>query len=198
MDFKQVFINPTGRLRSGWRLLIFTFVFLAMLFLIGTGARIFYALALMVEPSPRFGSYLENMLWRVTLLSSALGAGFICLRWLESLPWRALGLTLHTGWLRDLFFGSVVGIASLALATGIATAGGGLSFTTFASGEFLQVVRALVLSAVLFVVAALAEEALSRGYPLQTMTRAGLAGLGVLITSLAFAGLHFTNPNFSI
>jgi len=197
MDLQQVFINSTGRLRSGWRLLIFVFVYVAMLFIIGTGARIVYAVTLMVVPNPRLGSYLESMLWRVTLLAAALVAGFICTRWLEALPWRALGLSLHDGWLRDLLFGSAVGIASLALATGIATAGGGLSFTTFARGEFLQVVRALALSAVLFVVAALAEEALARGYPLQTMTRAGLAGLGILITSLAFAGLHFTNPNFS-
>ena len=106
-------------------------------------------------------------------------------------------MCLHEGWLRDLLIGSVIGIASLALATGIATAGGGLSFATFGRGELGQVFRALVFSAVLFIVAALAEEAFARGYPLQTMSRAGLTGLGVVITSFAFAGLHFTNPNFS-
>ena len=196
MDIQQVFINPTGRLRSGWRLLIFAFVFGAMLFLIGTGAWIVYAVALQIVPSPRLGIYLENMLFRLTILTAALVAAFICTRWLEGLPWRAIGLSLHEGWLRDFFIGSVVGIASLALATAIATAGGGLSFTTFARGEFLQVGKTLVFSAVLFIFAALAEEALARGYPLQTMARAGLATLGVLITSFAFAGLHFSNPNF--
>jgi len=197
MDTQQVFINPTGRLRSGWRLLIFALVLGAMLFLIGTGARIVYAVTLLVVPSPRLGSYLASLLFRLTLLTAALVAAFICTRWLEGLPWRAVGLWLHEGWLRDLLVGSAIGIASLALATGIATAGGGLSFTTFVRGEFLQVGRALVLSAVLFIIAALAEEAFARGYPLQTMSRAGLATLGVLITSFAFAGLHFTNPNFS-
>lgn len=198
MEIPELFINPTGRLRSGWRLLIFALVYLFLLFLIGAGARIIYAVVLQVAPSPRLGNYLETALFRFTLLAAALIAGFICTRWLEGLPWRALGLWLHEGWLRDLLIGSAIGIASLALATGIASAGGGLTFATFARGEAGQVLKAVVLSAALFIIAALAEEAFARGYPLQTMSRAGLAGLGVVITSLAFAGLHFTNPNFSV
>lgn len=197
MDTQQLFINPTGRLRSGWRLLVFALVFAAMFFLIGTATRIVYAVVLQVVPSPRLGSYLSNIFIRLTVLTASLVGAYVCTRWLEGLPWRAIGLSLHQGWLRDFFVGSAVGIVSLALATGIATAGGGLSFTTFARGEFLQVGRALVLSAVLFIIAALAEEAFARGYPLQTMVRAGLVGLGVVITSFAFAALHFTNPNFS-
>jgi membrane protease YdiL (CAAX protease family) len=193
----EIFMNPTGRLRSGWRLLIFALLYFFLLFLFATGARIVYAIVLQVAPSPRLGNYLDSALLRFTLLAAALIAGFICTRWLEGLPWRAMGLWLHEGWLRDLIIGSVIGIASLALATGIAAAGGGLSFTTFARGEGVQVVKAVVMSAVLFIVAALAEEAFARGYPLQTMSRAGLTGLGVVITSFAFAALHFTNPNFS-
>ena len=178
-------------------MLVFALVFVAMLFIIGTAARIVYAVVLQVVPNPRLGSYLANILFRLTFLAAALVGAFICTRWLEGLPWRAIGLLLHEGWLRDLIFGSAIGIASLALATGIATAGGGLTFATFARGEFLQVSRTLILSAVLFIIAALAEEAFARGYPLQTMVRAGLPLLGVLITSFAFAGLHFSNPNFS-
>lgn len=195
MDIHQLFINSAGRLRSGWRLLIFLLLFVAMLFVIGSAARIAYAIVIQVVPNPRLGSYLENVLFRLTFLAASLVAAFVCTRWLEGLPWRTIGLALHAGWLRDFLIGSVIGIASLALATGIATAGGGLTFTIF-SGDFLQVVRTLVFSAILFVIAALAEEALFRGYPLQTMTRAGLAGLGVLITSVAFAGIHIGNPNF--
>jgi CAAX protease family protein len=197
MEIPEIFVNPTGRLRSGWRLLIFAFVYVFLLFLIGAGARIIYAIVLQVVPGPRLGNYLESALFRFTLLATALIAGFICTRWLEGLPWRALGLWFHEGWLRDLLIGSAIGIASLALATGIAAVGGGLTFATFARGEAVQVVKAMAMSALLFIVAALAEEAFARGYPLQTMSRAGLAGLGVVITSFAFAALHFSNPNFS-
>lgn len=198
MEIKEAFINPTGRLRSGWRLLIFALVYQALLFLVVAVERIAYAVVLQVVPSPRLGNYLESMLFPLALLTAALVAGLICTRWLEGLSWRAMGLWFHEGWLRDLLIGSVIGIASLALATGIATVAGGLRFTTLGRGEFVQVGKALALSAVLFVIAALAEEALCRGYPLQTMSRAGLAGLGVAITSLAFAAGHMLNPNFSM
>ena len=36
---------------------------------------------------------------------------------------------------------------------------------------------------------------LFRGYPLQTLTRANLAWLGVLLTSVPFAAVHLRNPN---
>jgi len=59
----------------------------------------------------------------------------------------------------------------------------------------LQVIQTLLMSAALFVFAALAEEALFRGYPLQTLTRAHLAWLAILLTSVPFAAVHLKNPN---
>ena len=44
-------------------------------------------------------------------------------------------------------------------------------------------------------VAAFSEEAMFRGYALQTLSRAKLAWLGVLITFLLFGGAHLGNPN---
>ena len=197
MNLKQVFLNSVGRLRSGWRLLIFIFVYLCLLFLLSTVARLLFTIALLVAPGRSLGSYFENVAFRVILLAASLGAGYVCARWLEGLPWRALGLWLHVGWSRDLLVGSLVGVASLSVATAIATAGGGLSFTVSGGGStaLLRVAQTLVFSAVLFIVAALAEEALFRGYPLQTLTRAKLAGLGVLLTSVPFAAVHLKNPN---
>ena len=168
MNLKQVFINPVGRLRSGWRVLIFAFVYVCLLFLLSTAARLVYTIALHVAPGRSLGAYFENVVFRLILLLASLGAGYICTRWLEGLPWRALGLWPHEGWLRDLLVGSFIGVASLAVAAGIATAGGGLSFTVSGRAALLQVFQTLIFSAVLFIIAALAEEALFRGYPLQT------------------------------
>ena len=55
--------------------------------------------------------------------------------------------------------------------------------------------RSLLGSATLLFVAALWEEAAFRGYPLQTLTRARLAWLGVLLTSVPFGLVHLSNPN---
>jgi hypothetical protein len=198
MSMPQLFLNSSGRLRSGLRLLIFLFVYVALLFVFGVVARGVYAVAVRISPAVTSGPFLQDVVFRSMLLAAALIAGFICTRWLEGLPWRALGLSLHRRWLRDFLVGSIIGVLSLALATLIATIGGGLRFTLSGREILLQVIQTLMLSAVLFIIAALAEEALLRGYPLQTMTRAGLFAAGALITSLAFAGLHLGNPNFKL
>lgn len=195
MESHQLFLNEAGRLRSGWRLGIFTVVYVALLFGVSSLVRLGYLLAANLSNSARLGSYLADILFRLVLLAPALLAGWICTRFVEGLPWRALGLSPHSGWLRDLLFGSLVGAASLVLATAIATAAGGLHFTLSGRQILPQVGRTLVSSALLFVVAATAEESLFRGYPLQTTSRAGLAWLGVLLTSIPFAGVHLRNPN---
>ena len=196
MDLNKIFINQVGRLRSGWRLLVFLLVYILVLFVLSTGARVFYAIAVRIAPSRGIDDFLQNMIFRIVVLATVLIAGYICARWLEGLPWRSLGLWFHPRWLRHFLVGSFVGAASLALATGIAAAGGGLRFQLSSSSVLLGVVQTLVLTAALFVVAALAEEALFRGYPLQTMARAKLAAVGVVVTSVSFASGHMGNPNF--
>jgi membrane protease YdiL (CAAX protease family) len=195
MDAPNIFMNSAGRLRSGWRVVIFIAVFVALLFLLSTLVRVGYAVGLQIAPNRSPGRFTEDLIFRLMLFVAALLAGYICNRWLEGLPWRAFGLTRHAGWWRDFLVGSLIGFVSLALATAIAAAAGGLRFTASPRTMLLQVVQTLSLSAVLFIFAALAEEALFRGYPLQTLTRARLAWLAVLLTSVPFATVHLQNPN---
>ncbi|HEV2884834.1 MAG TPA: type II CAAX endopeptidase family protein [Pyrinomonadaceae bacterium] len=196
MDPQKIFINSAGRLRSGWRLLIFAFVYLTLLTLFSLAGQFLSSIALSRLPLGSRHTLVENILFRFVLLVSALLAGLICARLLEGLPARSLGLWFHSGWWRDLLVGSAIGVAALGLATAIATAGGGLRFSFTDRSLLFQVVQTLVLSIGLFVIAALAEEALFRGYPLQTFARAGLAVIGILVTSLPFAAVHMGNPNF--
>jgi membrane protease YdiL (CAAX protease family) len=195
MDAQQIFINSVGRLRSGWRLLIFIVVYVALLFLLSTIVRVGYAVGLQLAPGRTLEGFIEDLVFRLILLASALFAGYLCNRWLEGLPWRALGLTPHTRWWRDFVIGSLIGLVSLALATAVAAAVGGLRFTASPRSMLLTVVQTLLMSALLFIFAALAEEALFRGYPLQTLARANLAWLAVLLTSVPFAATHLQNPN---
>ena len=190
----KLFINEYGRLRSGWRAAIFVFAFTAALFILVTVLRAFYAVFLAVAPDPPRSLLIPQVIYRVSLLSAALGAGYLCARFLEGLPWRSLGQTLHAGWFRDLVIGCVVGFVSLALAVGIAAAGNGLQFS-INNAPLLALARSMLGSAALLYVAALAEEAMFRGYALQTFTRAKLVSLGVILTSLAFAFAHMSNPN---
>lgn len=189
----RIFLNEFGRLRSGWRVLLFAFAFVAALLLLATVLRVAYVVLVNVGPTVPGQAFVADAIFRITLLVAALGAGYLCARLLEGLPWRSLGLTFHRNWFRDLLLGSAIGFAALVVAVVIATAAGGLRFSFGGSG--VAIIRSLVGSAVLLFVAALAEEALFRGYVLQTFTRAQLTLLGVLLTSVPFALVHLSNPN---
>ena len=197
MNLRTIFLNDAGRLRSGWRLIIFIALFYAFLMVLGSVVWGLYSLLINLAPTLRPFTYLQELVFRVVLLIGALGAGYFCGRWVEGLPWRALGASPHKGWIRDLLLGSLLGVLSLALATAIATAAGGLSFTLSGSEALALVGRTLFGSAIMFVVAAFAEEALFRGYPLQTLTRAQLVWLAILINFVFFAAAHFQNPNWA-
>ena len=195
MDLNSVIFNKVGRLRSGWRLAIYILAFIALYVLVDTCLRVIYVAGRTFIPSHAYASFFANVAYRFTILAAGLGAGYFCVRLLENLPWRSLGLTLHQRWLRDLIVGTVIGFAALAFAVGIATAAGGLRFSFIGSGMLLAAGRSMLTAGVLLFVAALAEEATFRGYPLQTLTRAGLMWLGVILTSVLFASGHLWNPN---
>src|ERR1051325_2758796 len=188
---RDIFINEFGRLRSGWRALIFVAAFIALIFLITSVLRVIF---IFIGPSgsSTAAQFIAELIFRVGLLASALGAGYFCARYLEGLPWRSLGLTFHSGWLRDLVLGFAIGFASLVVAVGIA--GKGFRFSLSNTG-WSSIVRSMIGSGVLLFAAAVAEEAMFRGYGLQTLSRAKLAWLGVLLTSVPFGLVHLTNPN---
>lgn len=141
---------------------------------------------------------IEELVYRVIYLGAALLAGWICNCWLEGLPWRALGLGFHSGWFRDLLVGSVFGGGTLVLAALVAFVAGGLSFA-FAGGALVaSTVQSLCSTACLFIIAALFEEALFRGYPFQTLSRAGLVWLAILLTSVLFGIIHWQNPDATV
>src|SRR5215813_15118907 len=117
----RIFFNDVGRLRSGWRVLLFCLFFFAIiLLLVNTVLRLAYALLHDVGPRIPHADFLADLVFRFTMLAAALGAGYLCARLLERLPWRSLGLTLHQGWFRDLLIGFGMGFASLVVAVVIA------------------------------------------------------------------------------
>lgn len=195
MGLRDIFINQFGRLRSGWRFALYVVLLILISILFETGLRLVYAIGRNFVPSFRYAGYAADFTYRLTFLATGLGAGYLCARLLEGLPWRSLGLTLHDHWIRDLIVGSLVGIAGLAFAVIIALARGGFRFSLVPGELVMSSVRSLIASGLLMFVAALAEEAAFRGYPLQTFVRARLVVFGVLVTSVPFGLIHLGNPN---
>jgi membrane protease YdiL (CAAX protease family) len=194
MDFQEIFLNRAGRLRSGWRLSIFALaLYLGIKF---TVALIVTVVSFL--PGSSAGVLSGNwgfVVQGLVLLVPATLIGWACGKLFEDLPPRALGWGFTPGWLRDLLLGSLVGALSLLLATIIAAVPGGIKFTLNAPFMIETVGRTLLASLPIFVIAAAGEEAIFRGYPLQTMARSRLAWVAIIITSVVFSWGHLDNPN---
>lgn len=194
MEAYNFFLNEEGHLRSGWRLAIF-----AVAFLICTQLSQLLLLAGLTVALHRSIPELANSSWSFvaghgSILISATLVGWACGRLLEELPFGALGCSPHRGWLKNLGIGSLLGAGSLFLAALLATATRGIHFRFDPEGAG-PIGQTLAVSALLFIFAAASEEILFRGYPLQTLTRARLAWLGVFLTSVPFAAVHLYNPH---
>ena len=194
MEAYNFFLDKDGHLRSGWRLAIFAVAFLICVQL--TQIALYLGLSAVLQQSR--GELIEGY-WSIfaghgSILFSAFVVGWACGALLEELPFRALGCAPHRGWLKNFAIGSALGTASVLLAALFATVTRGIHFRFDPAGTG-PIAKTLIVSLLIFVFAAAAEEILFRGYPLQTLTRARLAWLGVLLTSVPFAAVHLGNPN---
>lgn len=194
MEAYNFFLDDEGHLRSGWRLAIFAISFficaqLSEVLLLWGIAGVQRRSVLDVA-----GSNWGFAAGHGAILISAGLVGWACGALFEELPFRALGCSPHRGWLKNLGIGSALGAASLLLAALLATVTRGIHFRFDTAGP-RSIGATVAVSAFVFVFAAAAEEILFRGYPLQTLTRANLAWLGVLLTSVSFAAVHLNNPN---
>lgn len=183
MDIHQFFYDAQGRLRSGFRFVIFCLV----LVLILIALSIPFAFIRMPENVARLASLF-------VMLLAAILAGWLCGRILEGLPFKALGIAFTKGWLVHFVVGLLVGGATLTFAVLIAFAFGGLRFE-MNPVESSVLATGLGSSVILLILGAASEEAVFRGYPFQTLTRSGLAWLAILITSVFFGAAHLRNAD---
>jgi membrane protease YdiL (CAAX protease family) len=195
MELKDIFLNQAGRLRSGWRLGIFAL----LLYLSIQLAFALFGAVLSLLPVSSARSVLDGrwgfVVQALVLLIPATLVGWACGKFLEDLPPRALGWAFTHGWLKDLLYGSLIGAASLLLATGVAALFGSIKFTLNAPLALVSIGQTVLTSLPIFIIAAAGEEAMFRGYPLQTMARSHLAWVAIIITSVIFSSGHLDNPN---
>jgi len=192
MDISKIFINRYGRLRSGWRFLIFLLSFLFVGVLISSVIKLILSKQGM---DYGFGTSLFISINSFVSFILAVLLGWLCGNYLESLPFRALGAWFTKNWLKDLSLGFLFGAATLGFAVSIAIGFGGLRFDFNQAQESPAIMRTLIISLVVFIIGAAFEEAFFRGYILQTFARANLAWLAIALTSLFFAAGHLGNDN---
>ncbi len=191
MNIRGIFTGSDGRLRSGYRVAVFVTAFMFTASFLGlAGQSALAAFGLIPELS-------ESALLVFTSLISLMAAvlsGWLAGKVLEGVPFKALGASFNNYWFKHLALGIFAGAASLTLAVSVAYVFGGLRFTS-ATVEPATIVRSLGISFLIFSLGAAWEEALFRGYILQTLSRSGLAWLGITLTSIFFGFVHWGNPN---
>ena len=192
MNLGYILFNEFGRPRSGWRFTIFLFLFIIFGLSLGSAAD-----ALLSKQPIGFGqgSVLFLLVNSAISLFLAILLGWLCGKFLEDLPFRALGCAFTKNWFKNLILGFVIGTVSIGFAALIAVAAGGLKFQYNQTAGSSAILLTLGISFLIFAVAAAFEEALFRGYMLQTFSRSGLAWLAIVLTSVFFAAAHLDNEN---
>lgn len=192
MSANDIFLNQCGRLRSGWRFLIFQLLIMFLGAATGAAAGLIFQ---NLSPDYREAGALSFIGQNVILLFLAVLCGWLCGKFLEDLPFRALGAAFTKNWLKDFLAGWIIGAISISIAVVIALVFGGMKLEFNQSAGRSAILLTLSVSLLVFTIAAAAEEAYFRGYILQTFARARLAWLAIAFTSLFFAFAHFNNPS---
>ena len=190
MDVKTIFFDPDKKLRSGWRVVVFIATVLPAAVLLSVLVQWLVG----GEGVPAEGSVNAITLGAVGWLLASILIGWLCGYTLEALPFRALGAAPTPGWISHAASGLVLGAATIALAVGLAALFGGLRFALNEAGS-AEIFYTLAFSFAVFAIAAAFEEALFRGYILQTLARSGYAWPAIFITAGFFGMAHLGNAN---
>ena len=190
MTNRSIFFGEDGLLRSGWRFAVFALLFVAGGTLFGAAV---VALLYSVSPQARPATSTFLVVNGLASLAVALAAGWACGKYLERLQFSALGASVTVPGLKNFLVGLLLGSVTFALGAGIGIVFDGLGFAANPV-QAVDIGWTLLISFIVFATAAAFEEALFRGYMLQTFVRSELTIFGVVLTSLLFATVHNANP----
>ncbi|MFD0738470.1 type II CAAX prenyl endopeptidase Rce1 family protein [Lysobacter koreensis] len=174
---KQLLRDRDGSLRNGWWVLAFLALFLASQPVYRVVSK---ALQLQGVDGPWLGPLPVVFLLLVTWASLRL----------RREPLAAVGLQLDRNWARELLLGAGLGMALIALVTGLIVASGGVAFSL----DPARSLGALVMGAWVFVWVALLEELLFRGFVFQRLVDGIGAWPALLAMALLLAIGHWSNP----
>ena len=186
MTARSVFIAADGRIRAGWRILLFFILVLIVGRIIGT-----------VIPKSAWRA-IDSVLGRdagasstLILTLALLAAHAIMLRWVDRVPWSYVWLNKEAARPRILALGWLLGALPILVPSLLLFGVGWLATIPSAHGSWWFAAAEVTLFLML---AAMPEELLSRGYMFAAMRDGMGATAALLITSIGFGLLHLFNP----
>src|SRR5262245_3257655 len=189
----SIFLNANHELRSGWKFAVYVGFFFIILLATGVAVAILQSAGLTGKlTESQLGILVLN---DITLFVPAFTAILLTIRFVDHRPLRAFGIGFIPQWPRHLVFG--LGLSALMLAVVIAGcfAAGYVSMHWTAG----QVSPAMLIATFgVLLVAALNEELIFRGFPLQLLVEAMGEWPAIIAVSTLFGAMHLNNPNASI
>jgi membrane protease YdiL (CAAX protease family) len=189
----SIFLNTNHELRSGWKFAAYIGFFFIILLAVGA------AVSMAVSAGAAHDLIQSQLgilaLNGITLFAPAVAAMWLTVKFIDHRPFRTFGIGFLPRWRRDSIFGLTVAAGMLAVLIGGCYAFGYVSMRW--TGR--QVSPGLLLvTLIVLLLAALNEELIFRGFPLQLL----IDGMGerpaIVGMSTLFGAVHLSNPNASI
>ncbi len=200
---KRIFINETGKLRGGWKLVlifILTVVFMNLLGILLGGIAMNltdfdyekFAQDFVEDPTADTGFFYVFM----SLQHVSIFMGIIIVLWfIDKKSFDQIGLSRLQTNLKELGFGLVLGAASIALMFFFLLGTGQI----YLEGSLLapELTSHLIYGLYLFIVVGIIEEVLARGYCMRVVLNYQNILIPVLGSSAIFSVMHLMNPKLS-
>jgi membrane protease YdiL (CAAX protease family) len=182
----MIFLNTTHELRSGWKFAVYIAFFL--LIWVAGGAALSMA---------AIGSGQLTLFWlnELALFVPAVSAIWLTVKFIDHRPFRAFGIGFLPNWQRDVLRGLGLAAGMLTVMIAGCKAAGYLSIrwtgTQVSTGTLLSTLGFLLL-------AALTEELMFRGLPLQLLVDGVGEWPAIIGMSVLFGAMHMSNPGATL
>lgn len=182
------FLNPEGRLRGGWKALLF-FGAYSIVMSVLTAPVVILATARHLN----FQSVLEGPLGAAIALVSVLmvTAAFLAI---ERRPFRTVGYHMNGRWVREALLGVGGGILIMTLTALLLLASGGFHWSRVPGLSWGHAALHVAQGFGLFILVAFHEETLFRGYPFQRLEESLGTWPTQLLLAVLFTLMHMGNP----
>ncbi len=180
---RPVPLKNEGKLRNGWKILIFFLVFFAT----------FALLDFIRSFLPTGNLSTEVMVSEFVFLSSVAFSTLIMMRVFEKSRFIEIGLKINSKTAYEIFIGLIIGFVMI---TAVVVPNAILRYYKY-DFTLNQIFPEIFKVTLFFLLVAFAEEILFRGYPFQRLIDGTNSLIATLIFSLLFSLAHFQNPNIN-
>ena len=189
----SIFLNINNEVRAGWKFAAYVAFFFIVLLAVGAAVSMAVSAGVASDlTQSQLGLIALNV---ITLFVPAIAAMWLTVRFIDHRPLQTFGIGLLPGWRRDFIFGLGVAAGMLAVLIGGCYAFGFVSMHW--TGR--QVSPGILLATlVVLLLAALNEELIFRGFPLQLLVDSLGEWPAMIAMSTLFGAVHLSNPNASI